>query len=121
MNIVTWVVQILLSFALLIPAIMKLTKPYEEFITKATWGEDFSPTQLIIIGILEALAIIGLNLPFLLKRFKKLVPISAAGLILLFGGAIKTHIGRDEPFMVPLVLMAMALFVTYSRKDLLKA
>ncbi len=70
---------------------------------------------------LEILGVIGLNLPFLLKKFKKLVPIASAGLAMTMIGAIITHIGRGENFVPPLVLLAMALFVTYSRKDLLRA
>ena len=121
MNIVTWVVQGLLSLGLLMSGVMKLMTPYEELVKEMAWVEDFSTTEIMIIGALEILGVIGLNLPFLLKKFKKLVPIASAGLAMIMIGAIITHIGRGENFVPPLVLLAMALFVTYSRKDLLRA
>ena len=122
MNIVTWIVQGLLSIAMLLPGIMKLMTPYEELVKdpNMAWAGDFSAMQITIIGTLEILGVIGLNLPFLLKRFKQLVPIAAAGLALTMAGAVMTHIGRGENFVPPLVLLAMALFVIYSRKDMLK-
>ena len=120
MNIVTWVVQGLLSVGILMSGVMKLMTPYEELVKAMAWVEDFSATQIMIIGALEILGVIGLNLPFLLKKFKKLVPIASAGLVMIMTGAIITHISRGENFVPPLVLLAMALFVAYSRKDLLK-
>ena len=121
MNIVTWIIQVLLSLGLLMAGVMKLMTPYEELVKEMSWTEDFSATQIMIIGALEVLGVIGLNLPFLLKKFKKLVPIASAGLAMTMIGAILTHIGRGENLVPPMVLLAMALFVTYSRKDFLKA
>ena len=120
MNIVTWVVQGLLSMAVLMAGIMKLMKPYGELASEMPWVEDFSPMQITTIGILELMGAIGLNLPFLIKKFTKIVPIAGAGIALLFSGAIITHISRGENFIPPLILLFMALFVTYSRKDLFK-
>ena len=122
MNIVTWIVQGLLSVPMLLSGTMKLMTPYEEAVIhpNGAWMGDFSAMQITIIGTLEILGVIGLNLPFLLKKFKKLVPIAAAGLALTMAGAVITHIGRGENFIPPLVILTMALFVTYSRKELLK-
>ena len=119
-NILTWVAQGLLSLILL-PAIPKLILPYEELVAGVHWTEDFSSTQVMIIGVLEILGVIGLNLPFLLNKFKKLVPIAAIGLALIMAGAIVTHICRGENFILPGVLFIIALFVVFARKDLLKA
>jgi len=122
MNIVTGVVQGLISVAMLMSGLMKSMTPYEELVKdpNMAWAGDFSAMQIMTIGILEILGVIGLNLPFLLKKFKKLVPIAGAGLALTLAGAVMTHLGRGENFVPPLVLLAMALFVTYSRKDMLK-
>jgi len=121
MKIVTWVVQVLLSIGILMAGTMKLITPYEELAKAMPWVGDFSAIQVKIIGSLELLGVIGLNLPFILKKFTKLVPIAGAGIVMLFVGAIVTHIGREENFIPPLVLLVMALFITYSRKDLLKS
>ncbi|MCH7535720.1 MAG: hypothetical protein IH948_08265 [Bacteroidetes bacterium] len=47
------------------------------------------------------------------------MPIASAGLALTMAGAVMTHIGRDENFIPPLLILLIALFVTYARKDLL--
>jgi ascorbate-specific PTS system EIIC-type component UlaA len=121
MKIITWIVQGLLSVGILMPAMFKFMTPYEEFASQQSWAEDFTPTQVLIIGALELLGVIGLNLPLLLKKYTKLVPVASTGIVLLFAGAVMTHIGRGEGFIPPLVMMIMALFVTYSRKDLFKS
>lgn len=48
-----------------------------------------------------------------------LVPIAAAGLTLTMVGALLTHITRVEEFIPALVIMLLAIFVTFARKDLL--
>ena len=122
MKIVTWIVQGLLSVGLLMPGIMKLMTPYSELAKdpNMAWMEEFSAMQIMIIGSLEILGFLGMTIPFIIKKMKALVPVAAAGIVLLFAGAVFTHIMRGENFMVPLVLMAMALFVAYARKDLLR-
>jgi len=119
MNIITWVLQVILSILLIIPAAMKMFIPYQELLTKQAWVEDFAPYQVMIIGILELLGIIGLNLPFLLKKFKKIVPVAALGLAMTMIGAVITHIGRSENFVPPMMIFFLASFVAYKRKDLL--
>ncbi|PCH99185.1 MAG: hypothetical protein COB85_00510 [Bacteroidetes bacterium] len=123
MNIVTWVIQGLLSVGMLLPGLMKTMMPYEELVSDPNmgWAGDFSPMQIMIIGALEILGVIGLNLPFLLKKYKKVVPIASAGLALTMIGAIVTHVGRGENPGPVFVLLAFAIFVTYARKDLLKS
>lgn len=123
LNITAGVLQGLLSVGLGMPGIMKIITPYESLVAdpNMAWAADFSPLQIQVIAVLEILGVIGLNLPYLLKKFKKLVPISAAGLALTMIGAIVTHAGRGENFIPPLVLLLVSLFVAYARKDLLKS
>ena len=118
-KIITGVAQGLLS-TLLIAGIMKVITPYEELIAQMPWAEDLSPTIVMLIGVLEVLGVIGMNLPFILKKYMKLVPIAAGGLALTMLVAVLTHLLRGESFIVPLVIFAIASFVTYSRAQLLK-
>ncbi len=71
-----------------------------------------------IIGILETLGGLGLILPMVLKKFTFLIPLAALGLALVMVGAIITHIGREEPIFVNIVLVLLNLSVAYFRRDL---
>lgn len=119
-SIVIGIAQGLLSLALLMAGIMKMSTPYEELLQQMAWIEAVPPAVVLLIGALEVLGVIGMNLPFLLKKFKKLVPVAAGGLALTMLGAVFTHVALGENFVAPLVLFAIAAFVTYSRKDLLR-
>lgn len=121
-KIATWVSQGILSLIMLFFGIMKVITPYEESIKHANggWITDFSPTQITIIGILEILGVIGMNLPFLLRKFKKLVPVAATGLSLTMMGGVITHILRGKSFIIPTIILAIALFVVFGRKELLR-
>jgi len=121
-NIVTWIVQVLVTIGIGMPAAFKLMLPYEQFAQNVTWAEDFTGMHIKIIGALEMLGVLAMSLPLLINNFKKVVPVAAVGLALVMGGAIMTHVMRAETMQMiqPVILMAMALFVAYSRKDLLK-
>jgi len=114
------VAQGLLSLAMLGSGTMKIITPYEELASQMSWAENVSPFIVILIGVLEILGVIGMNLPFLLKKYKQLVPIAAGGLALTMLGAVITHLLIGESIIPALVLLAIAGFVTYSRSDLLK-
>lgn len=119
-KIVVAIVQGLLSLGLLMAGVMKMVTPYEELVQQMTWAESVSPSIVVLIGLLEVLGVLGMNLPFLLKKFKKLVPVAAGGLVLTMLGAVLTHVMLGENFVAALILMVMAAFVTYSRLHLLK-
>ena len=122
MKIVTHIVQALISIGFGLPGFMKIMKPYEELAADPMmgWVNDFSPMQITGIGVLEVLGVLGMLLPFIIKKFKGVVPVAAAGAALLFGGAVITHIMRGENFVPPMILMAMAIFTVLARKGLLK-
>ena len=72
MNDILWIVQILLGLAFLMAGFMKATQPVEKLSQNMAWVNDFSPTQVRIIGMLEVLAGIGLILPMLTNILVKL-------------------------------------------------
>lgn len=119
-KVIVGIAQGFLSIAMLGSGIMKLLTPYEELASQMSWAEHFSPFIVILIGLIEVLGAIGMNLPFLIKKYKKLVPIAAAALALTMLGAVVTNILLDENFIAALVLFAIASVVGYSRLSLLK-
>jgi len=119
-KVIVGIAQGFLSIAMLGSGIMKLLTPYEELASQMSWAEHVSPFIAILIGLIEVLGALGMNLPFLIKKYKKLVPIAAAGLALTMLGAVVTNILLDENFIAALVLFVIASVVSYSRMPLLK-
>jgi uncharacterized membrane protein YphA (DoxX/SURF4 family) len=119
-KILTWTLQILAALAFIMAGIMKISTPYGDLVLAENmgWAEDFSATQIKIIGVLEFLGAIGMILPFVIKKFIFLVPLAALGLVLVMVGAIFTHLSREEPIIVNIVLLILNMSVVYLRRDL---
>lgn len=115
------IVQILAALAFIMTGMMKIFTPYENLVLMENmgWAQDFSGTQITMIGILETLGGLGLLLPLVLKKLISLIPLAALGLALVMVGAIVTHIGRDEPVIVNLVLLLLTLSVAYFKRGLI--
>ena len=82
-----------------------------------TWAADVSDGPLRPIGLLEVLGALGLILPGTLGIASTLVPLAAVGLAVTMVGAIVAHVryGESDRLAVPLVLLALALFVAIER------
>lgn len=119
-KILTWTLQILAALAFIMAGIMKISTPYGDLVLAENmgWVEDFSAIQIKIIGVLEFLGAIGMILPFVIKKFIFLVPLAALGLVLVMVGAIFTHLSREEPIIVNIVLLILNMSVVYLRRDL---
>ena len=119
-KILTWTLQILAALAFIMAGIMKISTPYGDLVLAENmgWVEDFSAIQIKIIGVLEFLGAIGMILPFVIKKFTFLVPLAALGLVLVMVGAIFSHLSREEPIIVNIVLLILNLSVVYLRRDL---
>ena len=122
MKVVKWIVLGLVAMAYLAPGVMKLVTPYAEMIVEPAmaWASDFSETQVKIIGVLEILGVVGLVLPLFLKKYYKLVPISALALSCLMVGAIITHVGREEAILMNIVILLLTLLTFWWHKDWMK-
>lgn len=120
LKILAWTLQILAALAFIMAGLMKISTPYEELVLADNmgWAEDFSAMQIKIIGILEVLGSIGMILPLQLKKFTFLVPFAALGLVFVMVGAIFTHLNREEPIIVNIILLLLNLSVVYLRRDL---
>ncbi len=119
MNIALWIAQGVLALMFAMAGAMKATQSKEKLAASKQmgWVEDFSPTILKTIGILEILAAIGLIAPMLTGILPWLTPLAAVGLVLTMIGAIVTHLRRNETqgAIKNVVLLLIAAFVAYGR------
>jgi hypothetical protein len=112
-----WTLQIILALAMGGAGAMKLaTAPSDLRANPAmAWAQDFSDTQVKLIGAAELAGAVGLIVPAATGIAVFLTPLAAALLGVLMGGAVWTHIRRDEPFIVPLVITALLFVTAYLR------
>ena len=113
-----WIVQTLLTAIFLVTGTIKLTQPRLQMAEgPMTWAADVTDGQFRTIGVLEVLGALGLILPGALGMAPALVPLAAMGLALTMVGAIVTHVhlGETDRLAVPIIVLAMALFVAIER------
>lgn len=117
MDIALWIVSGLLAAMYLMAGFLKATKPKEELQPRMPWAEDFSPSGLRFIGVVEVLGAIGLVLPWLTGIAPVLTPLAALGLAIVQAGAIAVHLRRKETQVigVNLLLLLLAAFVAVFR------
>ncbi len=98
MDVVVWILQFLLAGLFGMLGSLKVIQPKEKALEMPNmgWVNDFTQTQLRIIGGLEVLGAIGLILPKLTNILPFLTPLAAVGLMLTMVGAAFTHLRRKE-------------------------
>lgn len=114
MHIVLWILQILLAAQFLQHGIIMVFPPAEYVeIMNATMGVGLR----YFIGIAELLAVVGLILPGLLRIYTWLIPLTAAGLMIVTGSATVFHSIRGETgsAIYTAVLFIIITFVGYMR------
>ena len=119
MTLTLWIIAGLLAVVYLVAGAGKLIVPKEKLATApgAGWVEDFSAGSVKAIGVLEVLAAVGLVLPAATGIAPVLVPLAAAGLVLIMVGAVITRLRRHEPkaMVADLAYLALAGFVAWDR------
>jgi uncharacterized membrane protein YphA (DoxX/SURF4 family) len=118
MNLALWIIAIVLAVAFAGSGLMKLVVPKDKLVTAGQgWAQDYSSTNIRLIGLVEVLGAVGLVLPAALHIAPILVPLAAVGLALVMVGAIVVHARRKEPMniAVNVVLIALAVFVAWGR------
>lgn len=118
MNTTLWVLQAILALAFMMAGGMKLLRSKEQLATSMGWVEDFSPTAIRGIGMLEMLGALGLVLPGLTGILPILTPVAAVGLVALMIGAAITHArrgGEGTMIVMNVMLAAMAAVVAWGR------
>lgn len=115
---VAWALQVLVAFAMLGSGIMKLATPREKLLANPQmgWANDFSASQIKLIGLAEALGAVGLVVPHATGILPFLTPLAGVCLAIIMGGAAWTHIKRKEPAIPAIVLGVLALAVAVLRR-----
>ncbi|MDT5170159.1 MAG: hypothetical protein QOD02_3490 [Mycobacterium sp.] len=118
MNLALWIIAIVLAVAFAGSGLMKQFVAKDKLVASGQgWAQDYSPTNIRLIGFAEILGAIGLVLPAAVHVAPVLVPLAAVGLALVMAGAVVVHARRNEPMniAVNVVLIALATFVAWGR------
>lgn len=117
MNVALWVLQSLLAVVFLGAGMTKLAKHRQALLQdpRMAWANDFTGSQLKMIGVAEVLGAIALVLPWALGTIRVLTPLGAVGLASLMVGAVATHVKRREPPVVAGILAVLSACVALGR------
>jgi hypothetical protein len=118
MDTAVWIVAALLAALFLVTGLAKITQPRLKMAEgPMEWAADVTDGQFRTVGVLELLGAAGLILPAVLGIAPTLVPLAAVGLALTMVGAIVAHLrlGETDRLAVPIVVLALALFVAVER------
>lgn len=95
MKIVLWILQILMGVFFIYVGTLHFTLP-DNLPTTFGWMYELSNPVHLFSGTAEVLGGLGLILPAITRIRPQLVPLAAAGLVLLMVGAIVFHVTREE-------------------------
>ena len=110
MLITLWILNGLLALVFFGAGLMKLTRPQAALASSGMgYVEDFSSTQVKLIGMVEVLGALGLILPLLLNTAPALAPIAAVGLAITMVVATTVHARRKESLLPTIVLGVLAI------------
>jgi uncharacterized membrane protein YphA (DoxX/SURF4 family) len=114
MNKLLWVLQALLALAFLAHGLMFLFPPADMVaMMDATIDRRFR----LFLGVAEVLAAIGLTVPGFTRIKPWLVPLAAAGLMIVMVGAVVLHLKRGETSsaFTTAILFLLLTVVAYMR------
>jgi uncharacterized membrane protein YphA (DoxX/SURF4 family) len=110
MLIALWILNGLLALVFLGAGLMKLARPKAALASSGmAYVEDFSATQVKLIGLVEVIGAVGLILPLLLDVAPVLTPIAAVGLVVTMIVATAVHARRKENVVPTIVLAVLAI------------
>src|ERR1700761_9623834 len=118
MNQALWIVAIFLAASFTGSGLMKLLVPKDKLVSSGQgWAQDYTPTNIRLIGLVELLGAVGLIVPAVTHIAPILVPLTAVGLALVMVGAATVHGRRKEAIniVVNAGLLALAVFVAWGR------
>ncbi|GAB2979513.1 DoxX family protein [Saccharothrix stipae] len=117
MNVFLWILQAVLATAFGLAGLAKALQPKEKLRTTMPWVDDFTPTRVRLIGVVEVLGALGLVLPAVTGVAPVLTPPAAIGLAVTMLGAVVVHARRRESpaIAVNVVLLVLAAVVAWGR------
>src|ERR1700752_1271314 len=118
MNLALWIVEGVLAASFAGSGLMKLVVPKDKLVSSGQgWAQDYTPTNIRLIGLVELLGAAGLIVPAVTHIAPILVPLAAVGLALVRGGAAPVHGRRKEAMNIGVnaVLLVLAVFVAWGR------
>ncbi|MEV0238160.1 DoxX family protein [Nonomuraea spiralis] len=117
MNVFLWILQAVLAAAFGLVGVMKSIRPKEKLRPAMPWVEDFTATQVRLIGVVELLGAVGLILPAVTDIAPTLTPLAATGLAITMLGAAATHARRKESsgIAVNVALLALSVVIAWGR------
>lgn len=112
-----WATQALLALTFVATGIWKLATPVAALAAKMPWMGQVSPAFLRTTAVLDLLGGLGMILPSLTGRARRLTVIAAAGCVALMLGAAVFHWQRGEAASTPfnVVMGGLAAFVAWGR------
>lgn len=113
LNVVLWIIQGALALLFMFAGVTKLVMPLAALTQQSQIPGGF----LRFIGVLELLGGLGLFLPPLLRFRRELVPLAAAGLVIIMAGATGATLatGKVAPSLIPVGVGLLLAFVVYGR------
>ena len=111
MVIALWIAASLLALSTLGAGTFKLVTPRSKLVGMQPWTNDFTATQIKLIGAAEVLGGLGVILPLVTTVLPLVASIAAFAIAVLQVGATVVHVRRKELFVPNLVIIAVALFV----------
>jgi uncharacterized membrane protein YphA (DoxX/SURF4 family) len=121
MNIFLWILAGLLALMFLMVGSMKIILGRDKMAAREPermdWVNDFSPSQIRLIGVVEVLGALGLILPLATGILTWLTPIAAVGLAIMMVSASAVHARRGEVQMRRgnIMIMVVALIIAIGR------
>ncbi len=120
MNVVLWIIQVLLALLFLFAGGVKLVLPIDVLTSMGPPNQVHLPGLFIrFIGVCEVLGALGLILPGLFRFKTWLMPMAAAGLVIIMIGAVAVSLKLGIAAAVfPFVVGLLMAFVAYGRQRL---
>jgi hypothetical protein len=119
MHVALWIVAGVLAAVLAVGGASKLAIPKDKIATMpgGAWVDHFSAGAVKALGVIDLLAAAGLVLPAALDVVPVLVPLAAAGVVVLMIGAVTVRLrhGSQKAVVVDLLYLALAAIVAIGR------
>lgn len=112
-----WIAQIVLAIGFIWAGAMKLFMPADKLAAMWPWTAN-NGLLVIVTGVIDLLAGVGLVLPALMQNRKAITVYAAWGTILLMIAASIFHISRGEASLigVNIFFAVMALLIAWGRR-----